>query len=1130
MSFPFAGGGRQRPAALSTSADLAADELAFFKSEFDEAVPPRKNPYAGLQPVKERVVQTRRRRRPQLKQTNAFPLAKKAEDTGSRFARKKVTVDEDEDQNGAEAAVRTGVQQVRSGLGVGGENDVMGKRAESEQTPSPVDEQIATMTPEQIAEAQQEIASVFSADSISFLRSRGRANHNSVLSTSCPSGPSSDPKSSAAAPPVSAAVATVEEEKRLWMNDATTPLPGDAAVDGVLSDAVSSLGELGARRFNLEGETLTPEEIAELPTHLGLHHHGAEPASAGYTLADLLLLTRSTIVGQRVIALRMLTALVRMHGDVVLTPLVESGGLDLAFAPFPPHVKFEAALTNRIAFVEAVEALVRGRWRVGRNELVPGLYFASRFYSGTLRERPTPLFEVLANSSCVSVLARIAKTDISRREGEDFALRSLAMIRVIVTLSPNASRRFLTDEPVVITMQQLAIGNDPLRPATALLACDALAQAIVSVAWNEPDVVEQLDKMCFSDSFIRRVTMPLTWFLRDARERPNELQCQAAKGAVRMLRAALTFERGLMEFTSCAPAICRLTREDTGMSAEAYLALEAYAHSLYAKTCTSRATEYKEGEGTANRPVDQRFGDSDAIKFVKDQLTELVPVALEASRIFVSASGTEPAIQKAAAGHFAATLLAISGIPIDQTVLRKLLIECSAASSKIQSRSSENKNQDLFEIQALASVSHAGARVLSRVNLDPHYVLREVQRVMDGVRFESRYLVESGRESICPWRPTANACAEWIGAFSKASCTIETIQTGVDLIPWISDPQVILDVLSRCVLRVTAIVTMNPVVTIERARRCAEDLLPLTFTNLCQMSGKSISSLANKDKGGEPATEDEFMVTMQHIMSLWIKHVEISDSFFCVASALFQNHIIQPGDLFRVLLNAPAELYTTSPELFDLLLAAGREAIHMGQPVLPAKEETIVSAISTAPNSELTVSVLSMTDFLVTRGPLCCGSDDKKDPLASVILSVMCGPEADASLREALWKRTVDECGGATLYGNAAFIFDENAEHYSTQFNEEDSMLAEYCAALVRGLLTGQRCPPVLGAIIVSTLGRRLQKCSDPKTLLALNDALRGTRRSVVIDSLQEMLCSVSDGNHHASLVSTWLNLVDTTE
>ncbi|XP_061897618.1 RNA polymerase II-associated protein 1 [Entelurus aequoreus] len=54
-------------------------------------------------------------------------------------------------------------------------------------------------------------------------------------------------------------------------------------------------------RFDFNGTLIPPTE--DLPTHLGLHHHGEEPERAGYSLQELFLLSRSQLIQQRTLAL-----------------------------------------------------------------------------------------------------------------------------------------------------------------------------------------------------------------------------------------------------------------------------------------------------------------------------------------------------------------------------------------------------------------------------------------------------------------------------------------------------------------------------------------------------------------------------------------------------------------------------------------------------------------------------------------------------------------------------------------------------------------------------------------------------------------------------------------------------------
>uniref|UniRef100_A0A8D0G6X2 RNA polymerase II associated protein 1 n=1 Tax=Sphenodon punctatus TaxID=8508 RepID=A0A8D0G6X2_SPHPU len=57
-------------------------------------------------------------------------------------------------------------------------------------------------------------------------------------------------------------------------------------------------------RFSLKGELIPPD--ADLPTHLGLHHHGEEAERAGYSLQELFHLSGSQVIQQRTLALQVL--------------------------------------------------------------------------------------------------------------------------------------------------------------------------------------------------------------------------------------------------------------------------------------------------------------------------------------------------------------------------------------------------------------------------------------------------------------------------------------------------------------------------------------------------------------------------------------------------------------------------------------------------------------------------------------------------------------------------------------------------------------------------------------------------------------------------------------------------------
>ncbi|XP_054470154.1 RNA polymerase II-associated protein 1 [Anoplopoma fimbria] len=80
----------------------------------------------------------------------------------------------------------------------------------------------------------------------------------------------------------------LEPEKLEWMRD--LPAPRRKGTDKAMQ-----------ARFDFVGTLIPPDE--DLPTHLGLHHHGEEPERAGYSLQELFLLSRSQLIQQRSLAL-----------------------------------------------------------------------------------------------------------------------------------------------------------------------------------------------------------------------------------------------------------------------------------------------------------------------------------------------------------------------------------------------------------------------------------------------------------------------------------------------------------------------------------------------------------------------------------------------------------------------------------------------------------------------------------------------------------------------------------------------------------------------------------------------------------------------------------------------------------
>ncbi|XP_030641630.1 RNA polymerase II-associated protein 1 [Chanos chanos] len=83
----------------------------------------------------------------------------------------------------------------------------------------------------------------------------------------------------------------LEPEKLEWMRD--LPAPRRRGTKKAMQ-----------ARFDFAGTLIPPTQ--DLPTHLGLHHHGDEPELAGYSLQELFPLSRSQVTQQRTLALNTL--------------------------------------------------------------------------------------------------------------------------------------------------------------------------------------------------------------------------------------------------------------------------------------------------------------------------------------------------------------------------------------------------------------------------------------------------------------------------------------------------------------------------------------------------------------------------------------------------------------------------------------------------------------------------------------------------------------------------------------------------------------------------------------------------------------------------------------------------------
>ncbi|KAJ2391989.1 hypothetical protein H4S02_001030 [Coemansia sp. RSA 2611] len=162
----------------------------------------------------------------------------------------------------------------------------------------------------------------------------------------------------------------VEDAQLAWMmghNQAKSPMEqavsesrqksaraaAAAAGAGTSSDSEEDLlaRPVSRIRFAFDGHILGEEE-ADIPTNIGLHHHGEEPDKPGYTIPELLHLARSTVAAQRSVAMATLGNVVHKINTDTWDPAqsseIYSGLLDWQAELYFAQGILEASKTGRV--------------------------------------------------------------------------------------------------------------------------------------------------------------------------------------------------------------------------------------------------------------------------------------------------------------------------------------------------------------------------------------------------------------------------------------------------------------------------------------------------------------------------------------------------------------------------------------------------------------------------------------------------------------------------------------------------------------------------------------------------------------------------------------------------------------
>lgn len=212
---------------------------------------------------------------------------------------------------------------------------------------------LQAMTPEEILQEQQRLLAQLDPSLVAFLRSRSHTHEQAeekATKEQKPEGPSvevigeepimptsaSEPRQEDELEPGAPALALPVAPHKEWLHMDTVELDKLHWTQDLPPLRRQQTQERMQARFSLQGELLAPD--VDLPTHLGLHHHGEEAERAGYSLQELFHLTRSQVSQQRALALHVLAQVIsraqagefgdRLVGSV-LSLLLDAGFLFL---------------------------------------------------------------------------------------------------------------------------------------------------------------------------------------------------------------------------------------------------------------------------------------------------------------------------------------------------------------------------------------------------------------------------------------------------------------------------------------------------------------------------------------------------------------------------------------------------------------------------------------------------------------------------------------------------------------------------------------------------------------------------------------------------------------------------------
>ncbi|CAD6575680.1 MAG: hypothetical protein TREMPRED_001472, partial [Tremellales sp. Tagirdzhanova-0007] len=166
---------------------------------------------------------------------------------------------------------------------------------------------VRDMSDAQREEERRELEERFGGNLMKALRTRAMGRSQAMSSADIPSSSTSQIHSSL--PDTPGVILSSSALKERYFPD----VPTESSKLEWLQSPTASCSTDTSVRFDLTGTALSDADKTDLPSDLGLHHHGTAPDLAGYTLQDILHLARSTVPSQRITMLGVLAKIVATY-------------------------------------------------------------------------------------------------------------------------------------------------------------------------------------------------------------------------------------------------------------------------------------------------------------------------------------------------------------------------------------------------------------------------------------------------------------------------------------------------------------------------------------------------------------------------------------------------------------------------------------------------------------------------------------------------------------------------------------------------------------------------------------------------------------------------------------------------